>query len=122
MAGSPQIYLMDAEGSNVRRLTVGDTYADEGAWAPDGVRLAYTSFIGNVFQIAILDLRNNARSVVAAAGNNESPCWSPDGTMLAFVSDRTGKKQIYVTDPAGKPRQVTTAGNNLQPAWVVQLQ
>lgn len=121
-AGSPQIYLMDAEGSSVRRLTVGDTYADEAAWAPDGVRLAYTSFIGNRFQIAILDLRTNARSVVAAAGNNESPCWSPDGTMLAFVSDRTGKKQIYVTDPEGKPRQVTTEGNNLQPAWVVHLQ
>ncbi|MBI5280323.1 MAG: PD40 domain-containing protein [Candidatus Solibacter usitatus] len=121
-AGAPQVFLMDAEGSNIRRLTLGDTFADEAAWAPDGVRLAYTSFVADRFQIAILDLRTNTRSVVGAAGNNESPCWSPDGTMLAFVSDRSGRKQIYVTDPAGKPRQVTIDGNNLQPAWVAQLQ
>ncbi|MGE5236697.1 MAG: hypothetical protein ACM3O7_10135 [Acidobacteriota bacterium] len=121
-SGSPQIYLMDAEGTNGRRVTFEDRFADEAAWAPDGVRIAYTTLVDTHFQIAILDLRTNQRTVIPGPGNNESPCWSPDGTMLAFASDRTGSKQIYITDPTGHPRQITTKGNNLQPAWVAQLQ
>lgn len=120
--GSPQLYVMDAEGTNVRRLTFEDKFADEATWAPDGVRVAYTTLIEGLFQIAILDMRTNTRSVVAGPGNNESPCWSPDGTVLAFVSNRTGTKQIFVTDPLGRPRQITNEGNNVQPAWVAQVQ
>ncbi len=120
--GSPQLYVMDAEGTNVRRLTFEDKYADEAAWAPDGVKIAYTTLVGDRFQIAILDLRTNARTIIPGAGNNESPCWSPDGTVLAFVSDRTGARQIFITDPAGRPRQITDKGNNIQPAWVAQVQ
>jgi TolB protein len=122
LGGSPQLYVMDAEGSNVRRVTFEDKFADEGTWSPDGVRIAYTSLVDEQFQIAILDLRANTRTVIAGPGSNESPCWSPDGTMLAFVSTRTGTKQIYITDPAGRPKQITTDGNNVQPAWVAQVQ
>jgi TolB protein len=86
------------------------------------VRLAYTTWVENRFQIATLDLRTGKREVIAGPGSNESPCWSPDGTMLAFVSNRTGSKQIFVTDPNGNPRQLTREGSNLQPSWVAQVQ
>ncbi len=120
--GPPQLYAMDAEGTNIRRLTLDDAFADEAAWAPDGVRIAYTTKVDNQFQIAVIDLRTNTRTLVSGPGSNESPCWSPDGTMLAFVSNRTGSKQIYITDPVGRPRQITSSGNNVQPAWVAQVQ
>ncbi len=120
--GSPQLYLMDAEGADVRRLTFDEKFADEAAWAPDGVRLAYTTLVDDRFQIAVLDLRTNTRTIIAGPGNNESPSWSPDGTVLAFVSNRTGSRQIFITDQVGRPRQITTEGNNIQPAWVAQVQ
>jgi TolB protein len=113
---------MDAEGTNVRRLTLDDRFADEASWAPDGVRLAYTTWVENRFQIATLDLRGGRREVIAGPGSNESPCWSPDGTMLVFVSNRAGSKQIFITDAEGKAQQLTREGNNLQPTWVAQVQ
>ena len=122
VAGSPQLYVMDAEGTNIRRLTFEDKYADEAAWSPDGVKVAYTTLVDDRFQVAILDLRTNARAVIQGPGSNESPCWSPDGTVLAFVSSRTGTRQIFITDQVGRPRQITTEGNNIQPAWVAHVQ
>ncbi len=122
VGGSPQLYVMDAEGTNVRRLTFEDKYADEAAWSPDGVKIAYTTLVDDRFQVAILDLRTNTRTVIPGPGSNESPCWSPDGTILAFVSNRTGSRQIFITDQVGRPRQITTEGNNIQPAWVAQVQ
>lgn len=122
VGGSPQLYLMDAEGANVRRLTFDDKYADEASWSPDGVKIAYTSLVDERFQIAVLDLRNNTRTIIPGRGNNGNPCWSPDGTVLAFVSNRTGSKEIFITDQVGHPRQITTLGNNMQPAWVALVQ
>jgi TolB protein len=120
-SGSPQLYLMDAEGTNLRRLTFEDGFADEATWAPDGVRLAYTTKVDNRFQIAVLDLRTGQRTVIPGPGNNESPCFSPDGTLLAFTSDRSGRKHIYITDAQGHARALTQEGNNLQPSWVGEL-
>jgi TolB protein len=41
--GPPQIYVMDAEGLNVRRLTTDGNYADAAAWSPKGDKIAFAS-------------------------------------------------------------------------------
>ena len=101
-SGSPQIYLMDADGSNVRRLTFDGNFHDEATWAEGGTRIACTTKVGARFQIATLDIVSGDQRVIAGPGNNESPCFSPDGSMLAFASDRTGTQQIFITDADGR--------------------
>jgi len=116
-AGTPQIYLMDADGSNVRRLSFDGAFHDEATWTYDGTRIACTTKVGGKFQIATIDTVTSERRVIAAPGNNESPCFSPDGSMIAFASDRTGTPQIFITDADGAPHQLTFEGKNYSPTW-----
>jgi TolB protein len=119
-SGTPQIYLMDADGSNVRRLTFDGAFHDEATWTHDGTRVACTTKIRDRFQIATIDIITGQQTVIAAPGNNESPCFSPDGSMIAFVSDRTGSPQIFITDADGVPHQLTSEGKNHSPTWTAE--
>ncbi len=119
-SGSPQIYLMDADGSNVRRLTFGGHFYDEAAWSYDGTRLVCTTRVDGRFQLATIDTVSGQETILPGPGNNESPSFSPDGSMLAFASDRTGTQQIYITDADGVPRQLTRDGTNHSPTWTSQ--
>ena len=50
---------MDAEGSNIRRITTEGSYHDSPAWSPDGMRMAYVSRIEDRFDIYVFNLKSN---------------------------------------------------------------
>ena len=116
-SGSPQIYLMDADGTNVRRLTFDGTFHDEATFAEDGTRIVCTTRVKGRFQLATIDIVDGRQTVIPGPGSNESPHFSPDGSMIAFESGRTGSPQIFITDADGTPHQLTREGSNHSPAW-----
>jgi len=120
-SGSPQIYVMDAEGTNVRRLIEEGGHAVGAAWSPDGQRIAFAwqrSRTSN-FDIYIHDLATgNNTQITHDAGDNERATWAPDGRHIAFESSRTGTRQIFSMILDGtKVRQLTNTGKNTAPAW-----
>ena len=117
--GTPQIYIMDAEGSNVRRVSFGGTYHDAPAWSPTGDMIAYVSRVDQIFDIYILNLRSNQIiKLTESFARNESPCWSPDGRHLIFTSNRSGRIQIFTIDYDGANlRRLTSTGDNKLPNW-----
>jgi TolB protein len=117
--GTPQIYIMDAEGSNVRRVSFGGTYHDSPAWSPTGDRIAYVSNVDGVHDLYVLNLRTeNIIKLTEGYARNESPCWSPDGRHLIFTSNRTGTLQLYTMDYDGANlRRLTSEGQNKLPDW-----
>jgi Tol biopolymer transport system component len=94
-SGSFDIYLTDADGQNLRRLTSNSWNEGEPAWTPDG-RIVYTVTSGTTTQIAIMspDSGEN-RQLTTASGGNHSPSVSSDGRTIAFVSARDGNHAIY---------------------------
>jgi TolB protein len=110
---------MDAEGTNLRRISSDGNYNDGAAWSPEGDAIAYATRRRGAFDIAVTDLVSlRTRLLTGTPGSHEEPSFSPDGRRLAYTSNRSGSKQIWVMDADGSNhRALTGQGSNESPAW-----
>jgi TolB protein len=121
-AGHPEVYTMDADGTNPTLLTE-FTYGEQAYraspdWSTDGRRIAYESRIDGDFQIMTIDLRDRSTKQYTSDGQNEDPSWSPDSRHMVFSSTRTGPRQLWVLDAeSGRMRQLTHASGARLAAW-----
>ncbi|MBA3872886.1 MAG: PD40 domain-containing protein [Anaerolineae bacterium] len=102
LASHYRIFIMDAQGGNVHRLT--DSLEDEHgpAWSPDGRFIAYENLIYRFSsQIVMTDLQSNklTRLTGADSGSNTA-AWSVDSHFVAYASDpnKAGNDDIYTVD------------------------
>jgi len=118
--GTPQIYVMDAEGSNVRRISFGgSTYLDSPAWSPAGDKIVFVARVESLFDLYLLNIRTRQiAKLTESNARNESPSWSPDGRHIVFTSNMKDGLQIFSIDADGQNlRQLTTKGANKLPDW-----
>ena len=105
---STVLAVAEADGSKVRRLAGGRTTAWNGAWSPDGRRVAYTCGDSTrVLQVHVANADGTGDHAVTRMpreeGSAQMPAWSPDGKRLAIqVSDvKSHRAHIWVVDAAG---------------------
>ncbi len=125
-AGHPEIYTMDADGTNADLLTpldIGESaYRASPDWSPDGRQVAFQSRIAGTFQVMTVSLRDRGLKQLTSDGSNEDPSWAPDGRHLVFVSTRGGTRQLWVLDvESGRTRQLTRGAPVRLPAWSPRL-
>ena len=112
--GLSDLFIVNADGSDLRRLT-NDKYADlEPSWSPDGKTIAFTTDRGGAtdfatlrfgnMRLALYHLDNGVVDLLAHMdqGKNINPVWAPDGRSLAFVSDRNGISNVFLYDFADR--------------------
>ena len=120
-SGHPQVYIMDADGSNIQLLTpyTPGTYSYRASpdWSPDGRAIAYEQQ-NRLFQIWMIDLRDRVPKQLTSEGENEDPSWAPDGRHIVLSSSRSGDKQLWILDTeSGRARQLTHSRGARLAAW-----
>jgi TolB protein len=115
VGGAMQLFVMDADGGQVRRLTDGAAHHLTPAWSPNGSTIAYvrTPVPANgeradaePWTIETIDVASLERRVVAegVTAPMPRPVWAPDGQEIAFVTaGRTGQPDISVVPASGGP-------------------
>lgn len=102
-----ELYIMNADGSAVTKLTDNPGYDGSPCFSPDLTKIAFTSTRDNSVDIYIFDLEaflnGEQKDLLRLTdeGNNYYPAWSPDGKTIAFSSDRDGGFKLYTMNGDG---------------------
>ena len=118
--GVPQIYVMEADGTNAQKVTEGG-YAVSPSWSPNGQFLAYAWMrhygpgAPGGQDIYLMDIASHQWvQLTHGQGRNDFPSWSPDGRHIVF--ERSGQIWTMLADGT-QAHALTTAGRNTQPNW-----
>jgi TolB protein len=126
MRGDPEIFVVDANGQNLRRVTAYKGPDVSPVWNPKtGNQIAWVSGRTGLPQIYVMNSDGTNVQQVTDQGYAVSPAWSPNGQLLAFAWIRhygpgaPGAQDIYLMDIATRQWvQLTHAGGrNDFPSW-----
>ncbi|HZH30094.1 MAG TPA: protein kinase [Pyrinomonadaceae bacterium] len=83
--GATEIYVMNADGSGVRRLTFNSTEDDCPAWSNDGTKIAFQSRRDGQMEVYVMDADgSNQRNLTNNPAEDARPAWSPDDQRIAY--------------------------------------
>jgi hypothetical protein len=103
-SGNNDLYLINIDTRELRKLT-NDYYDDrDPAWSPRGDKIAFSSDrtpFGREgkYNLFLYDIATgDIRYLTYGKHSSASPSWSKDGSMLAFTCDEGGSQNIWLMD------------------------
>jgi Tol biopolymer transport system component len=106
-AESSSLYIMNADGSNIRLLRNTFMVTAPASWSPDGTQLAFSTSDNDnsvTQDVYVMNIDSKSETPVVKSGSTaEFPAWSPDGKQLAYVSH-----DIYTINVDGSNRHNVT--------------
>ena len=116
------VYTMNADGSDSRRLTDHPDLDFDPVWSPDGTRIAFRSHRDGNEEVYVMNADGSEQTnLTQSPGADYSPAWSPDGSQIAFASSRekAGGLDIWVmnADGSGPQRITNEPGIQEYPSW-----
>ncbi|MCX6358409.1 MAG: hypothetical protein NT029_01280 [Armatimonadetes bacterium] len=106
-SGSVNLFMVKADGSDMKQLTNSKPGKRAPAWSPDGSTISYVEESASdgapAYQVFML---GNGRPLQASYGSvsKDQPCWRPDGRMVGYLAggavkimapNGSGIRQVY---------------------------
>jgi Tol biopolymer transport system component len=118
------IWVMNADGSGLMRLTDHPAPEQDPTWAHDDKSLFFTAERdgrGEIYRVWLADKRVDR--VTNSIDRAIMPATSPDGRYLAYAAQTIMSFQIHLIDLTnGNRRRITTGGGSCRPAFAPDSQ
>ena len=120
--GSQQLYVMNADGSDMQRISFGSGNYGTPVWSPRGDLIAFTKIDGGTFFIGVMHPDGSGERLLTKDFLVEGPTWAPNGRVLmyfqpdadqhaaaaaarrgSYTIDLTGSNEREVLTPAMPP-------------------
>lgn len=125
--GSFQLYVMNADGSSIKRLTNLEPFSwhvTPPSWSPDGKKIAFSGTASDPTkgtELYVIGANGTGLTPVAShASDDAAPQFSPDGKRIAFTSDRSGYDEVWIVNADGTDAVQLTECNGAycrNPSW-----
>ncbi|MFN3195340.1 MAG: M28 family peptidase [Chlorobiota bacterium] len=110
-----ELYIMDVDGSNLRRLTDNPGYDGGPFFSPDGERVIWRRFSADGHQADVFTMKldgTDLRKITSFESMSWAPYFHPTGEYIAFASNKHGygNFEVFIVDKLGEkePVRVTT--------------
>lgn len=106
-----EIYIMNADGSNVKRLTHTNAYDGGPFFSPDGKRIVWRRFSedGRAAEVYTMNIDGTDQKKITNLGAMSwAPFYHPSGQYIVFTTSLHGHRnfELYVVDVEGKQKPV----------------
>jgi TolB protein len=109
--GNSQIYIVNADGGGLRRLSRSSGIDTEPTFTPDGKEIFFTSDRGGSAQVYRVAVEGGeARRVTFGGAFNARPQISPDGKSLAYITRREKLFRVAVMELASQRETLVSEG------------
>lgn len=106
-----EIYIMDADGSNQRRLTNNPGYDGGPFFSPDGERIIWRRFTPDGMQADVYTMKldgSDVRRLTEFEAMSWAPYFHPSGDYVIFASNKLGFEnfELFIVDAMGEKEPV----------------
>jgi TolB protein len=115
-SGSPDLYVSDLDGSNLKRLTNSRVDESSPCWSPDGKWICFATKIHERRSLCKIPATGGTIERISTVGgiNPTEPAWSPDGKWIAFTR-QAREFDICVVPASGGEAIILVSGED--PSW-----
>ncbi|MCX6927397.1 MAG: hypothetical protein NT154_29960 [Verrucomicrobia bacterium] len=115
--GWTDLYVCDADGSGLKRLTKSPQDESSPCWSPDGKWICFAAKERERRTLCKISPSGGSIQMIGTAGmpSPSEPDWSPDGQWIAFTAQFRSGFQICVVPAAGG--KVTSLVEGEDPSW-----